>query len=182
MVVDLGIALRERGDLREAESVLGTAVEAAEEAGDETLAERARLERMTVRMFIDPDFDLEDALAEGYRAVEVFEAAQDEAGLANAWLKMSDVWYMRLRLGEMESVLERALVHARNAGDQRKVATILGSLCRVAQLGPTPVEEAIHRCRAILEEADNLVLQGGGSGSRCVCFWPRVASSRRRKS
>ena len=173
VVVDLGIALRERGDLREAESVLGTAVEAAEEAGDETLAERARLERMTVRMFIDPDFDLEDALAEGYRAVEVFEAAQDEAGLANAWLKMSDVWYMRLRLGEMETVLERALVHARNAGDQRKVATILGSLCRVAQLGPTPVEEAIHRCRAILEEADNLMLKAEVQEVLCVLLAAR---------
>ena len=45
--------------------MLGKAVEAAEEAGDEALAERARLERMTVRMYIDPDFDLEDALAEG---------------------------------------------------------------------------------------------------------------------
>ena len=173
VIVDLGVALRERGDLREAESVLGKAVEAAEEGGDETLAERARLERMTVRMYIDPDFDLEDALAEGYRAVEVFEAAQDEAGLANAWLKMFDVWWMRLRLGEAESVLERALVHARNAGDQRKVATILGSLCRVAQLGPTPVEEAIHRCRAILEEADNLVLKAEVQEVLCVLLAAR---------
>ena len=75
---------------------------------------------------------------------------------------------MRLRLGEMESVLERALVYARNAGDQRKVATILGSLCRVAQLGPTPVEEAIRRCRAILEEADNLVLKAEVQEVLCV--------------
>ena len=168
VIVDLGIALRERGDLREADNVLSTAVEAAEGAGDETLSERARLERMTVRMFIDPDFDIEDALAEGYRAVEVFEAAQDEAGLANAWLLVSGVLWMRLRLGEMESVLERALVHARNAGDQRKVATILGSLCRVAQLGPTPVEEAIRRCREILEDADNLLLKGEVQEVLCV--------------
>ena len=40
-----------------------------------------------------------------------------------------------------------------------KGSEILGSLCRVAQLGPTPVEEAIRRCRAILEEEpENLVL------------------------
>ena len=183
MIVDLGIALRERGDLREAESVLGKAVEAAEEAGDEALAERARLERMTVRMYIDPDFDLEDALAEGYRAVEVFEAAQDETGLANAWLKMFDVWWMRLRLGEAESVLERALVYARNAGDQRKVAAILGSLCRVAQIGPTPADEGIRRCRAILEEEpENLLLRAEVQEVLCVLLAERGEFEEARES
>ena len=183
VMVDLGIALRERGDLREAESVLDKAVEAAEEAGDEALAERARLERMTVRMYIDPDFDLEDALAEGYRAVEVFEAAQDETGLANAWLKMFDVWWMRLRLGEAESVLERALVYARNAGDQRKVAAILGSLCRVAQIGPTPADEGIRRCRAILEEEpENLLLRAEVQEVLCVLLAERGEFEEARES
>jgi tetratricopeptide (TPR) repeat protein len=56
--------------------------------------------------------------------------------------------------------LGRALVHARNARDQREVTEIRGGLCRSALLGPTPVEEAIRRCRATLEESeDDLMLQ-----------------------
>ncbi len=134
-------------------------------------------------MYIDPDFDLEDALAEGYRAVEVFEAAQDETGLANAWLKMFDVWWMRLRLGEAESVLERALVYARNAGDQRKVAAILGSLCRVAQIGPTPADEGIRRCRAILEEEpENLLLRAEVQEVLCVLLAERGEFEEARES
>ena len=159
LAVDLGIALRERGDLREADETLAGAVAAAERAGDDVLAERAGLERTTLLTSIDPDFDLDDALAQAHRAVGVFERVGDEAGLAKAWLLVAAVCWVRVRLAEMEEVLERALVHARNARDQRGITQILGSLCRVAQLGPTPVEEAMLRCRAALEqERDDLLL------------------------
>ena len=174
VVVDLGIALRERGDLREAESVLGKAVEAAEEAEDAVLAERARIERMSVRTIIDPDLDLDDVLAQAHEAAEIFGQAGDEPGLARAWLLVVEVYWFRLRLADMEDALERALVHARNARDQRKVTEILGSLCRVAQIGPTPADEGIRRCRAILEEEpENLLLRAEVQEVLCVLLAER---------
>ncbi len=160
VAIDLGVALRERGELQQADGTLAAAIEAAEGEGQSVLAERARLERTKLRMLVDPDLDLDEAIAQARRAADVFEAAGDEQGLARAWLLVAEVYWFRLRLADMQDVLERALVHARNARDQRKVIEILGSLCRVAQIGPTPVDEGIRRCRAILEEEpENLMLR-----------------------
>jgi class 3 adenylate cyclase/tetratricopeptide (TPR) repeat protein len=161
VAVDLGIALRERGDLREADTVLGQAIEAAHEAGDIVLAERARLEQTTVHMyvFVDRDIDLDEVLAQAHRAAEIFEQAGEEAGLARALLQVAEVSWFRLRLAEMGEMFERALPHAQAARDQRKVTEIRAGLCRVAALGSTPVDEAILRCRETLEHGtDNLLL------------------------
>jgi class 3 adenylate cyclase/tetratricopeptide (TPR) repeat protein len=160
VVIDLGKALHERGDLLEADGVLAGAVAAAEQAGDPVLAERARIEGAVLRMFIEPDFDLDGALALAHRAVEIFEQAGDELGLAKAWWLVADVCWARLRLGEMEEVLERALVHAERAQAPREVSDMLSGLCRAALLGPTPVEEGIRRCRETLSrQKDDLRLQ-----------------------
>jgi class 3 adenylate cyclase/tetratricopeptide (TPR) repeat protein len=160
VIVDLGSALRERGELVEAESVLSRAVEDAERAGDRVLATRARVEVAFVRMYVEPEYDLADARALAHQAVEIFEQAGDQLGLARAWRLVADVLFFYCRLAEMEDVLERALVHAQRAGDQREVSEILGGLCRAACIGPTPVGECIARFQPTLEGAgDNVRLQ-----------------------
>jgi tetratricopeptide (TPR) repeat protein len=53
----------------------------------------------------------------------------------------------------MERVLERALTHAERGGSDRELSWILGSLCRIAVVGPSPVPDGVRRCRAILERA-----------------------------
>jgi tetratricopeptide (TPR) repeat protein len=68
--------------------------------------------------------------------------------------------WAQLRLTEMEASLEQALEHAKKAGDQREASEITRGLCRVALLGPTPVDEAIARCRDALDrDPDDLGLQ-----------------------
>jgi class 3 adenylate cyclase/tetratricopeptide (TPR) repeat protein len=160
VVVDLGSALRERGELTEADGVLSRAVEEAERAGDEVLAERARVELAFVRMYVEPEYELAEALALAHRAVGIFERAGDELGLARAWRLVADVHFFYCRLAEMEKVLERALAHAERAGDQREVSEIVGGLCRAACIGPTPVGECIERFQQTLDGAgDNVRLK-----------------------
>jgi class 3 adenylate cyclase/tetratricopeptide (TPR) repeat protein len=160
LLLDLGTALREGGDLARADSVLVEAIEAAESAGQTTLAERARIERATLQLLLEPDFDLDEALALSQQAIGTFERAGDEQGLAKAWRLVANVNWARCRCADMEEMLERALVHAERAGDQREISEIRDGLCRVALLGPAPVEDGIRRCRDTLEHAsDDLQLQ-----------------------
>ncbi len=51
-------------------------------------------------------------------------------------------------------MLERALVHARRAGDAREEARILRWLASSALWGPVPVAEGIRRCKEILERTE----------------------------
>ena len=160
VVVDLGRALRDRGDLQEADAVLAAAIEAAEQAEDPILAEHARVELSDLRLNLDVEIDFENVLALAEHAIATFESGGDERGLARALRLVADVHWARCRLGDWKEVMERALVHAQKAGDQREISEISSSLCAGALFGPTPVEDGIEYCRRILEQAtDDLRLQ-----------------------
>jgi hypothetical protein len=68
------------------------------------------------------------------------------------------VRWTQSRAAEMEDVLERALAHAERAGDWQMESRILGYLARAVMTGPRPVTEAIARCAAILQRADDDVV------------------------
>jgi len=149
-LVDLGTAHFYCGELAEADSALASAIEAAESAGEHAPAERAKVERSLVRLYHDRHFALDDARALADRAIEAFEGAGDELGIARALVLVAHACWSSLQLVEMEEVLERALVHAERGGDKQEVAAILSNLCRAALLGPAPVEDGIRQCRDTL--------------------------------
>ena len=153
VAVDLGRALRDRGDLQEADTALASAIDAAEHAGDLLFAEHARIERADLRLNLDVESELESVLALAEHAIATFEQAGDEQGLARALRLVADVHWGRCRLVERKEVLERALVHATRAGDQREAREISVGLCGVALFGPMPVAEGIDYCHRILEQA-----------------------------
>jgi len=153
VMVDLGTALRDHGDLQEADEVFRTAVDEAEASADVVAAARARVEAAALRINLDQELDLEEVVALAEQAVALFERAGNEHGLARSWQLVAMVHWMRCHLGEQEKVLERALEHAERAGDQREVSEISAGLCGVAVFGPTAVDEGIERCRAMLERA-----------------------------
>jgi class 3 adenylate cyclase/tetratricopeptide (TPR) repeat protein len=160
VVLDLGVALRDGGDLVRADTVFSEAIEQAERAGDATQAERARIEHAALRLSVDPGFGPEEAEERAHSAIRTFEAGGDDLGLAKAWRLVADACWAQLRLAEMGDVLERALVHAERAEDEHEASEILRGLCRVALLGPMPVEQAVARCRDTLEaKGDDLGLQ-----------------------
>src|SRR5581483_3637656 len=112
--------------------------------------ELAEVERSLVRLYHDRHFALDDARALADRAIEAFEGAGDELGIARALVLVAHACWSSLQLVEMEEVLERALVHAERGGDKQEVAAILSNLCRAALLGPAPVEDGIRQCRDTL--------------------------------
>ncbi len=150
LLVDLGEALRETGDFDRAESVLAESADAA--AGDAALESAARVARLRLQLTTDPAIKTDELLSEAKRAVEVFVRLGDERRLAKAWELLAWVPWFRCRAAEAGQALQRAIVHARRAGDKRTEAQSLHFLVGTALFGPMPLGEAIGLCQEILEQ------------------------------
>jgi tetratricopeptide (TPR) repeat protein len=148
----LGTALMRTGDFAHAGSVLDDALAAARSAGDRRLELRALIEREFLWTFTKPGESLEAVVAVADEAIPVLEELGDDAGLAKAWVLRSIVHLHACRWGERAEHLERALDHARRAGDAAEQSTIAGHITLAVYYGPTPVADAIHRCEALLDE------------------------------
>jgi class 3 adenylate cyclase len=152
LLVDLGEALHEVGELQSARAVLQEALESS--AGDEAAEASARLELANLRQLYDTE---SEALAELERAavdaVDVFERLGDEGRLAHALLRIADAHWLRCQVTPVEPLLERARELALRARDDRSLSQIRFGLARAAALGPMPADTAAERCRHILEEA-----------------------------
>jgi class 3 adenylate cyclase/predicted ATPase len=149
--IDLSASLIEVGELARAEALLEEATKAARAAGDQRLECRASVQRAFLRVHTDPEGSTDEARREAERAISVFEELCDELELARAWQLASHVEFFEGAIATSEAMLERALVHARGAGDAREEARILRWLASSALWGPVPVEEGIRRCEEILE-------------------------------
>ena len=142
----LGAALLEIGELRRAEGVLTHALEEASAAGAREIELHARLYLALVEMRIDPSRGVDEIGRVAEEAIQVFEDVGDEAGLSDAWNMLSHVHWMRSQWSRRTDALERALAHARQAGDPRREGQMLGALTVSLLWGSTPVAEAIRRC------------------------------------
>ena len=87
------------------------------------------------------------------RLIPLFEARGDELGMAKARRRLAIVYRTRRDIRSMEAELERAIVHARAAGDTREEARSLGLMATAALLGPTPAADGIARCERLRAEA-----------------------------
>jgi class 3 adenylate cyclase len=149
----LAEAARETGDLARADEMLREVMTAAAAVGDHGLEALAQIDREYLREYIDPTTQEERVLQTAERAIQLFEELGNDQGLAKAWGLRAQVFWDHCRYAEMEHVLERALLHAERAHDRRSQSLILNRLTGAALLGPTPVEEALRRCRRILAGA-----------------------------
>jgi predicted ATPase/class 3 adenylate cyclase len=150
---DLGGALVECGELARADAVLSRAVEGAAARGLRAVELRARLALALLKIRSDPSTGAEEVRTVAEEAIAEFEELGDEAGLADAWNVLSSVYWLTAQWAKRADALERALVHARNAGDRRREAQVLGLLPVALLWGSTPIPEAAERCREILEQA-----------------------------
>jgi class 3 adenylate cyclase/tetratricopeptide (TPR) repeat protein len=152
VLLDLGAVAREQGAAVRADAVLTEAGTLAESAGDEQLRMRVQIERSLLRLYLDPGIEARQVLEVAERATPVFEASGDQLGLLAAWVLVANVHWSRSRYEMMEDVLERARGYAQRVGDRRTLSWTLGTMCRVALVGPLPVDEGIRRCLAIGEQ------------------------------
>jgi class 3 adenylate cyclase/tetratricopeptide (TPR) repeat protein len=153
LLTDLGDTLTEVGEWERADAVLTEASEAAAASGDRRVEWLARIERAHLRGASDAGSDWREMLEEAKRAIEVFEEMSFDAGLARAWMVAADMENGLARRAEMEQAADRAVEHARRAGDRREEALGARMLSGALVYGPTPVPEAIARCEEILRRA-----------------------------
>ena len=146
---ELGRALDSSGRFDDARACFVEAAQLAEASGDERALAYARVARCLTEFETDPA----DRRRVADEAAAVFEALGDHRGLSLSWQVRADASWAEGRAAGFEAGLARALEHARRADAHREEGLIVYSLGMVLVQGPTPVPEAIERCRNILAHA-----------------------------
>ena len=149
LLLDLGGVRRELGRFREAEASLAEARRVAKRRSDQALDARAQVERLLTRLQIDPEGVARGTARSGPGLERTLTAAGDHAGLARLWHVRALLWWIRAQSAEAERAWRRAMDEALVAGDGRLVSDAVGWEAASMSLGPTPVREAIERCREI---------------------------------
>ena len=150
---DLGEALLQTGRFAEAQAVLREAVEDGTVLGENVVAAKARLVQLLLLLFSG---ELENWSDEAPReiasAIDVFEAAGDEAGLAKAYRLLGFVYGKACRFGDAADAVADALEHARLANDVRQQSRSATAYALAAVYGPTPIREAVQRCASAIRQ------------------------------
>ena len=143
--VDLGDALFSAGLPVQAEELLRETAARAANRGDGRGMLLARLTQMVVLLSTDPEGRAQEARVLAAEAIPVFEAAGDERGLMRAWTAIGWVEHNLCRYGARNAAYERALLHAKRAGDERLAAWLTSSIGVGYVFGPASVEEGLRR-------------------------------------
>jgi class 3 adenylate cyclase/tetratricopeptide (TPR) repeat protein len=153
LIPDLGEALLEVGEFPWAELFLQEAIEArAESDGLASALAEVLLIRLKAQSGSAERWS-ERLVAEASRMIDDSPGEKDEAMLATLWRLLAWAHGTSGRYGLATGAAERAMEHARSAGDGRQIR-LAGVLYALAALhGPTPVHEAIERCESIVSEA-----------------------------
>jgi hypothetical protein len=149
----LGQALTESGAITAGRDVLQTTIDRARAAGDEHAAGYAECVLWVARVISDPDIDVDQWESDADRLISLFEGLDDPQGAALAWMQKSYALWFRLRLGDSGSAAERAIEHARAAGDGYTETEMRGHHMATVGLGPTPVSTALPMHAQTLEDA-----------------------------
>ena len=150
--LDLVPALVERGHLAQAEELVASTIDRSQVLGDDALLARALVERSILLSHTDPEIWVQTAATTAAEARAPLEAAGDDVGLARAWFLLVIHAYIQGRTDDFEAAVEPALFHARRTGDRRHVHALLTLAARSILLAPMPVDDAIARCDALVEE------------------------------
>jgi tetratricopeptide (TPR) repeat protein len=160
VLLHLGIALWETGNLRRAEMVMSQGVGAARAEGDRGLEWLAAVDLQFMRLDQDATGGVQQESREvARRAIEVFEALGDEAGLARAWLVMA---FAHNSVGEHTLLLRaaiQAMEHAQLAGDERVASMARYQMASALTWGPTPVEEGLRLAEDVLARSKTPLLE-----------------------
>jgi class 3 adenylate cyclase/tetratricopeptide (TPR) repeat protein len=153
LLTDLGEVLILNVETERAQRVLDEALAAAERVGDQALAAHATLGKLELRLD-SPDRGPERYRGDVQEVLSLLEELGDEQGQSRAWRLLGLDSYLRCQIGRAEDEFQRAVEHARAAGDERIEAGNLYALVQAAFWGPTPVAEGIRRCQEIRERAE----------------------------
>lgn len=152
LLVDLCLALELSGRYDDEAVRLEEAAALAQAAGDRRVESLVAIRKTTLSQRLS-SYPFETLLVELHAMLPALEEAGDQQALGEAWENIGLLQYYAGRSTEAEQALERAVQHARAAGDRRGEVTRLGILTSVIAVGPVPVEEAIARLPLLLERS-----------------------------
>lgn len=151
VLVELGEALSEIGDLRRAQDVLDECLETAREARDQRSEATANLELLRLRRIVAPEAWTVKVHYEIKGLIDVFEELGDDDALVKCWDVVADAAYVNTQGGAAEAALRKSAFYTERTGDRQREAAALAKLSGSTLLGPTPVSEGISRCEQIFE-------------------------------
>ena len=153
LLPEYGDAFLQLGRFEDADAVLLEAIRVAEEVGARDVQANAALIHLLVRLRTSDTEGWRDYAAETIaEAMAVFEAAGDDRGLAKCWRLLSWTHGTACHFGLAAETSERAMEHARRAGDLRQQTQTATAYAAAAVFGPTPVDEALERCRRMIDD------------------------------
>ncbi len=150
---DAAEALMELGEFEPAREALASAAASAPALGDRVLLTTINLMDLHLRYVTAGSGDI-DVVAEVEQALPILDAAADHEGLARGWRLLSQVGGATGRYVFEADAAEKAIEHARIAGDRRIETRARSTLAMCALLGEMPVPDAIRRCERLLVEAE----------------------------
>jgi len=153
LLPEFGEALLQVGRFQESEAILEEAIEQARLAGASPVSAHAALVRLLVKLRAGDAESWRDEAGEAIaEAMAVFQEVNDHAGLAKAWRLLAWTHGTACHFGLAAEAQERALEHARLAGDVRQQCRAATAYGAAAVFGPTDVAEAINRCESMVEQ------------------------------
>ena len=150
--LDLMDAAFDSGEFALSQDAADRAVAVAEELRDEPLLARARIAQLESRGPTDPQRVTREAPALVRAVTPILEAAGDERGLGRASELLIIVANLAANRTAMDQELEKALQHARRAGDLARVGDLLVRRAVNDYWGPLPAGEALRRTEVVLAE------------------------------
>jgi tetratricopeptide (TPR) repeat protein len=152
LLLQAGEARFEAGDFETARETITAAAAAADRAGDRGTAAATEIELLRMQYLTGGVEDPAEVVDGVRRLLPELEALDSRAGLARGWRLLASVDLAACRWGDAERAAVQMVEHARAAGDRTMELRVLPILTLFLQKGPTPVPEAIERCRRILDE------------------------------
>jgi class 3 adenylate cyclase/tetratricopeptide (TPR) repeat protein len=164
-LLDLAVTLERAGRFGEALEAVRAARQAAATTADVVTEHRAVLAQAWIDTWVDANAHTSEELL---RTIEeariVFLRAGDDRALAHAWRMEAEVYSMQSRGAECVAAAERAVMHARRAGDAFEEAESLMKVLVIGGLGPMPTDEAFTRCEGVLAGNPGRYLEAAATG------------------
>jgi class 3 adenylate cyclase/tetratricopeptide (TPR) repeat protein len=153
LLLQAGEALTDIGELAAAEATLNAARIDATLLGNDVVARSAELAGLYLGYTTDAKSAQEGIVARVQELIPVLEEAADHHSLARAWRLLTYSYMTAIRWGMAAEAAEATIRHAAQAGDEVLARRFAGLLAISVLSGPTPADEAIAYCVAVLSQA-----------------------------
>ena len=150
--IELAHLLHQMGRIGEADAMITASLEVATGLEERGIVANALVYRFGQRMG-DPALDPYEMRKTTAAAVETLRQLGDSRGVALAGRYLALSFQYTGQADEARIILERALADADESGDRGTRRRVAGTLAHSLCLGPTPVVDAIGRCRELLESS-----------------------------